>query len=280
MAGNCCWDIRRGGGSCGNETDLLRFPAFAYNQRIKLSRKGIRMTGLQYQRVLIKLSGEALSTNGKLGIDPPSALEIATKIKQLYETGAQIAIVIGGGNLWRGRIGIEVGMDQPTADYMGMLATVMNSLVLMDSLEKIGVMTRVQTAISRPTIAEPYIRRRAIRHIEKGRVVIFGGGTGNPLCTTDTAAAQRAIEINADLLIKATKVDGVYDSDPKRNPDAKRYERISYMDVLSKRLGVMDSTAISMCMDYKMPMMILNFWDDGALIRAVHGETVGTIVVP
>lgn len=238
------------------------------------------MADLIYKRVLIKLSGEALSASDRIGIDPPAALEIAAKVKALYETGAEIAIVIGGGNLWRGRVGIEVGMDQPTADYMGMLATIMNSLVLMDALEKIGVNTRVQTAISMPTIAEPYIRRRAIRHIEKGRVVIFGGGTGNPLCTTDTAAAQRAIEINADLLIKATKVDGVYDSDPKKNPDAKKFERISYMDVLSKRLGVMDSTAISMCMDYKMPMMILNFWDDDSLIRAVKGEPVGTIVVP
>lgn len=238
------------------------------------------MTNLTYKRVLIKLSGEALSASEKFGIDPSSALEIAAKIKKLYETGAEIAIVIGGGNLWRGRVGIEVGMDQPTADYMGMLATVMNSLVLMDALEKIGVNTRVQTAISMPTVAEPYIRRRAIRHIEKGRVVIFGGGTGNPLCTTDTAAAQRAIEINADLLIKATKVDGVYDSDPKKNLNAKKFDRIRYMDVLSKRLGVMDSTAISMCMDYKMPMMILNFWNDDSLIRAAKGESVGTIVVP
>lgn len=238
------------------------------------------MADLKYKRVLIKLSGEALSTAEKQGIDPASSLEIASKIKQLHQSGAEIAIVIGGGNLWRGRVGIEVGMDQPTADYMGMLATIMNSLVLMDSLESIGVVTRVQTAISMPTVAEPYIRRRAIRHIEKNRVVIFGGGTGNPLCTTDTAAAQRAIEINADLLIKATKVDGVYDTDPKKNPNAKKYDQISYMDVLSKRLGVMDSTAISMCMDYKMPMMILNFWNDDALLRAVYGEPVGTTVVP
>lgn len=238
------------------------------------------MTDFKYKRVLIKLSGEALAPKDAGGIDPVSAHDIAAKIKKLYEAGAEIAIVIGGGNIWRGRVGIEVGMDQPTADYMGMLATIMNSLVLMDALESIGVTTRVQTAISMPTIAEPYIRRRAIRHIEKGRVVIFGGGTGNPLCTTDTAAAQRAIEINADLLIKATKVNGIYDSDPKKNPNANKYDQIRYIDALSQRLSIMDSTAISMCMDYKMPMIILDFWEENSLLRAVQGENVGTIVIP
>jgi uridylate kinase len=187
-------------------------------------------------------------------------------------------IVIGAGNLWRGRVGLELGMERATADYMGMLATVMNALVLMDALESIGVMTRVQSAIEMRTVAEPYIRRRAIRHLEKDRVVIFGGGTGNPYFSTDTAAALRAMEIDADVLIKATKVDGVYDSDPKLNPNAVKFDRLSYIETLNRRLEVMDSTAISLCMENKLPILVLNLWDKEALKKALLGEPVGTLV--
>ncbi len=238
------------------------------------------MSELKFKRVLLKLSGEALSPQEGSGIDPHAANEIAQQVKSVVEMGADLAIVIGGGNLWRGKIGIEVGMDQATADYMGMLATVMNSLVLMDALEHIGVTTRVQTAIQMQSVAEPYIRRRALRHIEKGRVVIFAGGTGNPYFTTDTAAALRAVEIHADILIKATKVDGIYDSDPRKNPAAKKFETIRYIDALSMQLEVMDSTAISLCMDNKMPVMVLNLWDDASLKKALSGEKVGTLVIP
>lgn len=239
-----------------------------------------QMTDLKYQRILLKLSGEALSPKEENGIDPQSANKIAQQVKEVFDMGADLAIVIGGGNIWRGKIGIEVGMDQATADYMGMLATVMNSLVLMDALEHIGVTTRVQTAIEMRSIAEPYIRRRAIRHIEKKRVVIFAGGTGNPYFTTDTAAALRAVEINANLLIKATKVDGIYDSDPKINPNAVKFDTIRYIDVLSRQLQVMDATAISLCMENKMPLLVLNLWEEGALSKAVRGEPIGTLVTP
>ena len=238
------------------------------------------MTDLKYQRILLKLSGEALSPKEENGIDPQSANKIAQQVKEVFDMGADLAIVIGGGNIWRGKIGIEVGMDQATADYMGMLATVMNSLVLMDALEHIGVTTRVQTAIEMRSIAEPYIRRRAIRHIEKKRVVIFAGGTGNPYFTTDTAAALRAVEINANLLIKATKVDGIYDSDPKINPNAVKFDTIRYIDVLSRQLQVMDATAISLCMENKMPLLVLNLWEEGALSKAVRGDPIGTRVTP
>jgi uridylate kinase len=190
----------------------------------------------------------------------------------------EVAIVIGAGNLWRGKQGLDRGMDRATADYMGMLATVMNALALMDALEKIGVLTRVQSAIAMQAVAEPYIRRRAIRHLEKGRVVIFGGGTGNPFFSTDTAAALRAMEIDADVVIKATKVDGVYDSDPKKNPDAVRFERLTYIETLNRRLEVMDSTAVSLCMEHKLPILVLNLWDSTALRRALLGESVGTLV--
>lgn len=238
------------------------------------------MTDLKYQRILLKLSGEALSPKEESGIDPQSANKIAQQVKEVVDMGADLAIVIGGGNIWRGKVGIEVGMDQATADYMGMLATVMNSLVLMDALEHIGVTTRVQTAIEMRSIAEPYIRRRAIRHIEKKRVVIFAGGTGNPYFTTDTAAALRAVEINANLLIKATKVDGIYDSDPKLNPNAIKFDTIRYIDVLSRQLQVMDATAISLCMENKMPLLVLNLWEEDALSKAVRGESIGTLVIP
>ena len=236
------------------------------------------MADIKYNRVLLKLSGEALAPVGGTGIDPSSAKLISTQIKSVVQLGANLAIVIGGGNIWRGKIGLELGMDRATADYMGMLATVMNSLALMDALESIGVTTRVQTSFEMRQIAEPYIRRRALRHIEKSRVVIFAGGTGNPYFTTDTAAALRAVEINADLLIKATKVDGIYDSDPKKNPDAKKYDCLTYMEALSKQLQVMDATAISLCMENHMPLMVLNLWEEGSLKKALMGEKVGTLV--
>ena len=211
---------------------------------------------LRYKRVLLKLSGEALaSPESKFGIDPQQAEEIARKVCAVHELGVEVAVVIGAGNLWRGRIGLERGMDRATADYMGMLATVMNALALMDAIEQSGVVVRVQTALEMQAVAEPYIRRRAIRHLEKGRVVIFGGGTGNPFFSTDTAAALRAMDIGADVLIKATKVDGVYDSDPKLNPDAKRYDRLTYTETLIQRLEVMDSTAISLCMENQLPIL-------------------------
>ena len=237
------------------------------------------MADIKYKRVLLKLSGESLAPSEGQGIDPKSAKEIAQQVKSVVQLGANLAIVIGGGNIWRGKVGLELGMDRATADYMGMLATVMNSLALMDSLENIGVTTRVQTSIEMRAIAEPYIRRRALRHIEKSRVVIFAGGTGNPYFTTDTAAALRAVEINADLLIKATKVDGIYDSDPKKNPDAKKYDDLTYMEALSKQLQVMDATAISLCMENHMPLMVLNLWEEGSLKKALMGEKVGTLVV-
>ncbi|MBQ4513793.1 MAG: UMP kinase [Anaerolineaceae bacterium] len=236
------------------------------------------MADIHYKRVLLKLSGEALAPEGGTGIDPASAKMISAQIKSVVQLGANLAIVIGGGNIWRGKIGLELGMDRATADYMGMLATVMNSLALMDALESIGVTTRVQTSIEMRQIAEPYIRRRALRHIEKSRVVIFAGGTGNPYFTTDTAAALRAVEINADLLIKATKVDGIYDSDPKKNPDAKKFDCLTYMEALSKQLQVMDATAISLCMENHMPLMVLNLWEEGSLKKALMGEKIGTLV--
>lgn len=237
------------------------------------------MDGLKYHRILLKLSGEALGSTQGTGLDPQRALDIARRVRDVREMGVDVAIVIGAGNLWRGRVGLELGMDRATADYMGMLATVMNALALMDALESLGVMTRVQSAIEMRAVAEPYIRRRAIRHLEKGRVVIFGGGTGNPYFSTDTAAALRAMEIDADVLIKATKVDGVYDCDPKTNPNAVKFDRLTYIDVLNRRLEVMDSTAISLCMENKLPILVLNLWDTQALTRALIGEAVGTLVI-
>jgi uridylate kinase len=232
----------------------------------------------KYERVLLKLSGEALAGDDGYGIDPFKAEALADVISDITALEIQIAIVIGAGNLWRGRIGLERGMDRATADYMGMLATVMNAMALMDALERIGIMTRVQSAIEMKSVAEPYIRRRAIRHLEKGRVVIFGGGTGNPYFSTDTAAALRATEIDADIVIKATKVDGVYDSDPMVNPDATRFENLTYIDTLNRRLAVMDSTAISLCMENHMPILVLNLWEPEVLRRALLGEPVGTLV--
>jgi uridylate kinase len=236
------------------------------------------MDGLKYHRILLKLSGEALAGEDGFGIDPQRAHDIAERVRYVREMGVDVAIVIGAGNLWRGRVGQNRGMDPATADYMGMLATVMNALALMDALENLGVFTRVQSAIEMHMVAEPFIRRRAIRHLEKGRVVILGGGTGNPYFTTDTAAALRATELCCDVLIKATKVDGVYDSDPKDNPEAKRFDTISYMDAISQRLKVMDGTALTLCMENKMPILVLNLWDETALQRALRGEHVGTLV--
>lgn len=236
------------------------------------------MPELKYKRVLLKLGGESLASPSGYGIDVSEAEAIAKRIKEVCEMGIEVAVVIGAGNLWRGKQGLDRGMDRATADYMGMLATVMNAMALMDALERTGVTTRVQTALEMRTIAEPYIRRRAIRHLEKGRVVILGAGTGNPYFSTDTAAALRAMEIGADILIKATKVDGVYDSDPKHNPDAVKFDQLSYIDVLNRRLNVMDSTAISLCMDNEMPILVLNLWDPEALHAVLRGEDVGTIV--
>lgn len=236
------------------------------------------MEELKYHRILLKLSGEALCSEAGTGIDPKQAVHIARMVGSVRQMGVDVAIVIGAGNLWRGRVGIESGMDRATADYMGMLATVMNALALMDALESINVVTRVQSAIEMHTVAEPYIRRRAIRHLEKGRVVIFGGGTGNPYFSTDTAAALRAMEIGADVLIKATKVNGVYDSDPKINPEAKMFTHLTYIDTLNRHLEVMDSTAVSLCMENKLPILVLNLWDSKALRKALVGGVVGTLV--
>ncbi len=233
---------------------------------------------LAYQRILLKLSGEALAGEEGLGISPDRATDIAQRVKQVHEMGVDVAIVIGAGNLWRGRTGLSAGMDRATADYMGMLATVMNALALMDAFERIDLMTRVQSAIEMRSVAEPYIRRRAIRHLEKNRVVIFGGGTGNPFFSTDTAAALRAVEIGADVLIKATKVDGVYDKDPNRHVGAKKFEHLTYIDTLNRRLEVMDSTAISLCMENKLPILVVNLWDEKALAKALRGEKIGTLV--
>jgi len=233
---------------------------------------------LKYKRILLKLGGEALAGDGGYGIDPERAEELALRVKEVHELGVDVAIVIGGGNLWRGRSGLDRGMDRATADYMGMLATVMNALALMDAMERMGLTTRVQSAVEMHAVAEPYIRRRAIRHLEKGRVVILGGGTGNPYFSTDTAAALRAMEIGAEVLIKATKVDGVYDCDPMTNRNAVRFDHLTYIETLNRRLEVMDSTAISLCMDNDLPILVLNLWNPDALRQALFGEKVGTLV--
>jgi uridylate kinase len=236
------------------------------------------MENLKFKRILLKLSGESLAGPNGFGIDPEQAEVIAERVKAVREMGVEVAVVIGAGNLWRGKQGLDRGMDRATADYMGMLATVMNAMALMDALERTGVLTRVQSAIEMRAVAEPYIRRRAIRHLEKGRVVIFGAGTGNPFFSTDTAAALRAVEIDANVLIKATKVDGVYDSDPHKNPNARKFDTLSYIDVLNRRLEVMDSTAVSLCMDNNLPILVVNLWDPSGLERVVKGEKIGTLV--
>lgn len=232
----------------------------------------------RFKRIVLKIGGEALAGPSGFGIDPHRADEVAARVAAIQALDTEVGLVIGAGNIWRGRSGLEHGMDRATADQMGMLATMMNALAMADALERCGVVTRVQSAIEMRAIAEPYIRLRAIRHLEKGRVVIFGAGTGNPYFTTDTAAALRATEIGADLLIKATKVDGVYDRDPKVNMDAQRFERLTYLDALNMRVGVMDSTAITLCMDNDLPIMVLDLWESGALERAISGESVGTLI--
>ncbi len=231
-----------------------------------------------YKRVLLKLSGEALMDSQGYGIDPKVMHSIAQQIGELRKDGVEMAVVMGGGNIFRGLAASDNGMDRATADYIGMMATVMNSLALQDALEKQGVFTRVQTAIEMREVAEPYIRRRAVRHLEKNRVVIFGAGTGNPYFSTDTAASLRALEINAEAILKATKVDGVYDADPKIDPNAKKFAELRYIDVLNKGLKVMDATAISLCMDNDLPIIVFSLAQKGNIKRVLMGEKIGTIV--
>jgi uridylate kinase len=234
----------------------------------------------RYGRVLLKLSGEALMGEQTFGIDPAVTMQIAREIAEVQALGIQIAIVIGGGNLFRGLAASAKGMDRATADYMGMLATVINGLALQDALEKAGINTRVATAIEMRAVAEPFIRRRAVRHLEKGRVVVFAAGTGNPYFTTDTAAALRAMEMKADVILKGTKVDGIYTADPMLHPTATKFETISYIKVLAQGLKVMDATAISLCMDNKLPIVVFNLRTAGNLRRVIMGEAVGTTVTP
>ena len=233
----------------------------------------------KYQRVVLKLSGEAISGPKGFGIDPKTILAMASEVKKVHKLGVEISIVVGGGNIWRGNIGQEMGMERAQADYMGMLATVMNALALQDVLENEGVPTRVQTSIDMRQIAEPYIRRRATRHLEKGRVVIFAGGTGNPYFTTDTTAALRAAEINADVILMAkNNVDGVYNSDPRTDKDAVKYDNLTHLDVISKGWKVMDSTASSLSMDNDIPLIVFNLNEPGNIVRVVMGEQIGTVV--
>lgn len=230
----------------------------------------------KYKRILLKLSGESLAGNDKHGIDFDTVLKICAPVKTLVDMGVEVAIVVGGGNFWRGRS--SGNMDRTRADHMGMLATVINALGVADALEQLGVVVRVQTAIAMQQVAEPYIRNKAVRHLEKGRVVVFGCGTGNPFFSTDTAASLRAAEIDADIIFKATMVDGVYDSDPKKNPDAKKYETVSFLDVLNKDLGVMDSTAASLCKDNNIPILVFSIEKPENIVAAVCGEDIGTLV--
>ncbi|MDD6729855.1 UMP kinase [Hugonella massiliensis] len=236
------------------------------------------MSDYKYKRVLLKLSGEALMGDTGYGIDPKVVDDLAQQIKQIADDGIEVAVTVGGGNIFRGLAGSAEGMDRSQADYIGMLATCMNALALQDAFERAGIACRVMSAIEMRQVAEPYIRRRAIRHLEKGRVVIFAAGTGNPYFTTDTTAALRALEIGAECLMKATKVDGIYDSDPVKNPDATRFEHISYLDVISKELHVMDTTATSLCMDNHMPMLVFDITAPGNISRVLKGENVGTTV--
>ena len=232
-----------------------------------------------YKKILLKLSGEALMGDQEFGISSDVITSYAKQIKEIVDLGVEVSIVIGGGNIFRGISGAAQGVDRVTGDHMGMLATVINSLALQNSIEKLGVPTRVQTAIAMPTVAEPFIKRRAQSHLEKGRVVIFGAGTGNPYFTTDTAAALRAIEMETDVVIKATKVDGIYDKDPVKYPDAKKYETVTYNEVLAKDLKVMDATAISLCRENKLPIIVFNSLVEGNLKKVVMGEHIGTTVV-
>ena len=230
----------------------------------------------KYKRILLKLSGEALAGEKSMGLDFDTVLTVCRSIKTIVDEGVEVCIVVGGGNFWRGRTGGS--MDRTRADHMGMLATTINSLGLCDALEQLGCEVRVQTAIAMNQVAEPYIRNRAIRHLEKGRVVIFGCGTGNPFFSTDTAAALRAAEMDADIIFKASMVDGIYDSDPHKNPDAVKFDKLTYLDVLNKDLKVMDSTAATLCMDNNIPILVFNLRDPENIVRAIHGEAIGTIV--
>ncbi|WP_042144777.1 UMP kinase [Paucisalibacillus sp. EB02] len=237
------------------------------------------MTTARYNRIVLKLSGEALSGNQGYGIEPKVIQSIATQVKEVVNLGVEVAIVVGGGNIWRGKVGSEMGMDRATADYMGMLATVMNSLALQDALETIDIPSRVQTSIEMRQVAEPYIRRKAIRHLEKKRVVIFAAGTGNPYFSTDTTAALRAAEIEAEVILMAkNNVDGVYSDDPRVNKEAKKYENISYMEMLNEGLGVMDSTASTLCMENDIPLIVFSITEEGNIKKVVEGETIGTII--
>lgn len=236
------------------------------------------MQNPRYRRIVLKISGEALAGSSGYGIDPNTLVSIAKQVEEVIALGVQVAIVVGGGNIWRGVAGSAQGIDRATSDYMGMLATEINALALQDALEKQGLEIRVMTAIEMKEIAEPYIRRRAIRHLEKGRVVIFAAGTGNPYFSTDTAAALRSAEIEAEVILMAKKVDGVYDSDPAKNPNAQKYSFLEYIDILNKQLGVMDSTAASLCMDNKIPIIVFNLMEDGNILRVVKGENIGTYV--
>jgi len=236
------------------------------------------LQAIRYKRILLKLGGQALAAPTGFGIDPVVVEGVAEQIKRVREREVEIAIVIGAGNIWRGIDGISRGMERATADYMGMLATVINSMALQDALERAGVTTRVQTAIEMRTVAEPYIRRRAVRHLEKGRVVIFGAGTGNPYFTADTASALRAMEIEAEVLLKATNVDGVYDDDPQLNANAKRFERMDYIDALNLGVKVMDSTAFSLCMDNELPIIVFRLEQPNSIERVLMGENIGTVI--
>ncbi|HEY3374063.1 MAG TPA: UMP kinase [Candidatus Aquicultor sp.] len=236
------------------------------------------MTDYKYKRALLKLSGQSLAGNNGYGIDPEVMRSIAQQIKQLYDDHIELAIVVGGGNIFRGFEASSRGMDRATADYIGMLATVMNAIALQEAMEREGVVTRVQSALTIQEVAEPYIRRRAMRHLEKGRAVIFAAGTGNPFFSTDTAAALRALEIGADVILKATRVDGVYDSDPEKNPSAVKFSELTYIDVLNKGLRVMDTTAISLCMDNNIPIVVFNMNVPGNIKRVLMGEDIGTVV--
>jgi uridylate kinase len=242
-----------------------------------MSQEGSDAPKLKYRRILLKLSGEALQGEGK-SINPRILDSIAKEVREVHDLGVGVALVIGGGNIFRGVAAATLGMDRASADYMGMLATVINGLALQDALEKVGLETRVQSAIGMQQLCEPYIRRRAVRHLEKGRIVIFAGGTGNPYFTTDTAASLRAMEIGADVILKATKVDGVYESDPHKTPSARRYQRVSYLDALNQGLKVMDATAISLCMENELAIIVFAMDTPGGVVRLVRGEPVGTLV--
>ncbi|GAE91594.1 uridylate kinase [Gracilibacillus boraciitolerans JCM 21714] len=237
------------------------------------------MATANYRRIVLKLSGEALSGEQGFGLEPSIIQSVAKQVKDIVELGVEVAVVVGGGNIWRGKVGSEMGMDRANADYMGMLATVMNSLALQDSLENVGIPTRVQTSIEMRQVAEPYIRRKAIRHLEKKRVVIFGAGTGNPYFSTDTTAALRAAEIEADVILMAkNNVDGVYTADPKLDKNAKKYEQLSYLEILNEGLGVMDATASSLCMENNIPLLVFSISEEGNIKKAVTGEKIGTII--